>query len=94
MNNVCKNLLNRGFYLLEKTHTREFNHIKSRLPRRESEKKRHPLIRHYDILSSMETRISLLFLTFAKYMETNLCCFIPGKVNVLERVNIFIRYIT
>lgn len=28
----------------------------------------------------METRISILSMTYGKYMDLNLCCFIPGKV--------------
>ena len=40
----------------------------------------HPLARHGEILSAIETRISLLGMTFMKYVEHDLCCFIPGKV--------------
>ena len=40
----------------------------------------HPLARHCDVLTAIETRISLLSMTFMKYVELDLCCFIPGKV--------------
>lgn len=40
----------------------------------------HPLSHHVEILSSMEIRISILSMTYGKYMDLNLCCFIPGKV--------------
>ena len=40
----------------------------------------HPLAKHDEILSAIETRISLLSMTFMKYVEHSLCCFIPGKV--------------
>ena len=40
----------------------------------------HPLARHCDILTAIETRISLLGMTFMKFIELDLCCFIPGKV--------------
>jgi len=50
------------------------------LPRRESERRSHPLSRHCDILTAIETRISLLGMTFMKYVDMELCCFIPGKV--------------
>jgi hypothetical protein len=40
----------------------------------------HPLARHCDILTAIETRISLLGMTFMKYVDLDLCCFIPGKV--------------
>jgi F-box protein 28 len=56
---------------------REF---KSKLPRRESERRNHPLSRHCDILTAVETRISLLSMTFMKYVDVDMCCFIPGKV--------------
>jgi len=51
----------------------------------------HPLARHCDILTAIETRISLLGMTFVKYVELELCCFIPGKVideifNVLRTI--------
>ena len=33
-----------------------------------------------DILSGIETRLSLLSMTYTKYIETGAACFIPGKV--------------
>jgi len=54
--------------------------VKARLPRRESERRTHPLARHVDILGAIETRISLLSMTYSKYIDQGLCCFIPGKV--------------
>lgn len=48
--------------------------------RRESERRNHSLARHADILAAVETRLSLLNMTFMKYVDSNLCCFIPGKV--------------
>lgn len=49
--------------------------------RRESERRNHSLARHADILAAVETRLSLLNMTFMKYVDSNLCCFIPGKVS-------------
>ncbi|EFN80769.1 F-box only protein 28 [Harpegnathos saltator] len=77
---ICKKLLNRGFNLMEKYHAQCLRAVKSKLPRRESERRSHPLARHCDILTAIETRISMLSMTFSKYVETNVCCFIPGKV--------------
>ncbi|CAL4111686.1 unnamed protein product, partial [Meganyctiphanes norvegica] len=54
--------------------------VKSQLPRRESERRNHPLFRHCDILTAIETRLSLLNMTFTKYVDCSMCCFIPGKV--------------
>lgn len=56
--------------------------MKAKLPRRESERRNHPLARHVDILSAIETRLSLLSMTYSKYIDLGLCCFIPGKVIV------------
>ncbi|XP_053649894.1 uncharacterized protein pall isoform X2 [Cherax quadricarinatus] len=54
--------------------------VKSQLPRRESERRNHTLFRHCDILTAIETRLSLLNMTFIKYVDCHMCCFIPGKV--------------
>lgn len=73
-------MLSRGFVQVEKRHSAIYKKVKSRLPRRESERRSHPLARCCDVLSAIETRISMLNMTFMKYIENNLCCFIPGKV--------------
>lgn len=52
--------------------------------RRESERRNHSLARHADILAAVETRLSLLNMTFMKYVDSNLCCFIPGKVSSIS----------
>lgn len=54
--------------------------IKAQLPRRESERRNHPLSKHSDILTCIETRLSMLSMTYTKYMDLDLCCFIPGRV--------------
>ncbi|EZA56530.1 hypothetical protein DMN91_001741 [Ooceraea biroi] len=89
---ICKKLLNRGFNLMEKYHGQCLRAVKSKLPRRESERRSHPLARHCDILTAIETRISMLSMTFIKYVDLNVCCFIPGKViDEIFRVLRFIR---
>lgn len=50
------------------------------LPRRESERKLHPLVRHCDILSAVDTRLSMMNMTYKKYIDIDSTCFIPGKV--------------
>ncbi|XP_046676202.1 uncharacterized protein LOC124364630 isoform X1 [Homalodisca vitripennis] len=79
-NNICSDKLNKGFAQLEQFHTKCLKAVKSRLPRRESERKHHPLARHSDILMSVETRLSMLSMTYMKYIDARHCCFIPGKV--------------
>ena len=80
MNRICGSHLTRGFKLVEKYHSKCLKEIKSKLPRRESERKSHPLSRHCDILTAVETRLSLLSMTFLKFVDAEMCCFIPGKV--------------
>lgn len=79
-NTCCQRLLNQGFFRAERFHAQCLKAVKKQLPRRESERRTHPLARHCEILTSIETRLSLLSMTFMKYMDMNLCCFIPGKV--------------
>lgn len=71
-----------GFNKMMKRHARLLKAIKVQLPRRESERRNHPLGKHSDILACIETRMSMLSMTYTKYIEVNLCCFIPGKVRV------------
>lgn len=56
--------------------------------RRESERRNHSLARHADILAAVETRLSLLNMTFMKYVDSNLCCFIPGKVGLEKHASL------
>ncbi|XP_069624516.1 F-box only protein 28 isoform X2 [Ranitomeya imitator] len=88
----CQRILNQGFLRVERYHSLCQKQVKAQLPRRESERRNHSLARHADILAAVETRLSLLNMTFMKYVDSNLCCFIPGKVideiyNVLRYVN-------
>nr|XP_022900138.1 F-box only protein 28 [Onthophagus taurus] len=94
-NHVCGNLLSRGFIQVEKRHSTIYKRMKTMLPRRESERRSHPLARHCDILSAVETRISMLNMTFSRYIEAGLCCFYPGKVideivNVLNTIELLL----
>lgn len=79
-NDVGSKFLSRSFHQLEKRHAAIHKKFKSQLPRRESERKSHPLSRHCDILQAVETRMSMLNMTYNKFIENNLLCFIPGKV--------------
>lgn len=77
---ICQHILNCGFNKVVKQHSLSLKRIKALLPRRESERRTHCLARHADILTCLETRISMLSMTYSKYMDLNLCCFIPGRV--------------
>ncbi|KFM83175.1 F-box only protein 28, partial [Stegodyphus mimosarum] len=76
-NSVSQRVLNRGFHKAERYHAQCLRKVKTQLPRRESERRKHPLARHSDILTAVETRLSLLRMTFMKFVDLNLCCFIP-----------------
>ena len=69
MDAKCGSHLNRGFLNAEKYHTQLTKKFESKMPRRESERRNHPLIRHCDVLTAIETRISLLQMTFMKYVD-------------------------
>lgn len=79
-NEICMRMLNRGFMMIERRHAMALKNVKAQLPRRESERRYHHLSRHCDILTSIETRISMLNMTYSKFIDHGLCCFIPGKV--------------
>lgn len=80
-NATCSRILNRGYSLAERYHNRSLKAIKAKLPRRESERKNHPLSRQCDILTAVENRLSMLSMTYNKYIDAEQCCFIPGKVS-------------
>lgn len=67
---------------MEHFHSTVQKEVKAKLPRRESERRDHVYSRHADILSAIETRMSLLQITYAKYIESGYACFIPGKVGL------------
>ncbi|KAK9510660.1 hypothetical protein O3M35_005397 [Rhynocoris fuscipes] len=79
-NEIGSKMLNKGYYAADKYHSKTLKAIKAKLPRRESERRVHPLARQCDILIAIETRLSMLAMTFTKWMDAKLCCFIPGKV--------------
>nr|CAH8841468.1 unnamed protein product [Trichobilharzia regenti] len=54
--------------------------LRSLLPRRESERRSHLLNRHCEVLSAVETRISLLKMSIMLHEDKDRCCFFPGKV--------------
>lgn len=79
-NKICQGMLNIGLHRMMRRHASNLKRIKSQLPRRESERRNHALAKHADILTCIETRMSMLSMTYTKYIDLNLCCFIPGKI--------------
>ncbi|XP_046884768.1 F-box only protein 28 [Hypomesus transpacificus] len=91
MDMINQRMLNQGFLRVERYHSLCQRQVKAQLPRRESERRNHSLARHADILAAVETRLSLLNMTFMKYVDSNLCCFIPGKV--IDEIYRVLRYV-
>ena len=69
---IAKQQLNSGFRRLEQYHGRTMTKVKCQLPRRESERRTHQLSRHSDILTAIETRLSLLGMTYNKFIDLEL----------------------
>uniref|UniRef100_A0A4W5NHE1 F-box protein 28 n=1 Tax=Hucho hucho TaxID=62062 RepID=A0A4W5NHE1_9TELE len=91
MDMLNQRMLNQGFLKVERYHSLCQRQVKAQLPRRESERRNHSLARHADILAAVETRLSLLNMTFMKYVDSSLCCFIPGKV--IDEIYRVLRYV-
>ncbi|KAI6183187.1 F-box domain-containing protein [Aphelenchoides bicaudatus] len=70
--------------------------MKRRLPKKESQRKEHPLHRYSEIINQLETRHTLLSMTYKKYIDAQISCFIPGKVldlcfNVLNMIRNYVK---
>ncbi|KAI6195317.1 Collagen type IV alpha-3-binding protein [Aphelenchoides besseyi] len=88
--------LNEAFFRLGRDLNEFSIQLKKRLPRKESARKEHPLNRYYDVISAIETRYTMLAMTFKKYLDSQLCCFIPGRVldmcfQVLEMIRNYVN---
>ncbi|RCN43836.1 hypothetical protein ANCCAN_10164 [Ancylostoma caninum] len=80
MNTLCSYLLNRGFQQLGIDIDREKLRIKRELPRRESMRRSHRLSRLNDAYAGLDTRFSIMTMTYRKFIDMKASCFIPGKV--------------
>ena len=88
---------------MQRYHDLCLKEMKAKLPKRESERRIHPLAMNIDALNGMmhvhyscghiyylivffflviETRLSLLYMTYSKYVVLGCFCFIPGKVSL------------
>ncbi|VDM34520.1 unnamed protein product [Hydatigera taeniaeformis] len=91
-NAVAADLLKCEFCRLEQLVRDYRRELKMLLPRRESERRKHTLAGHADVLSAVETRLSLLGMTIMRYVDEGYCCFFPGKVlDELRRVYVVIK---
>nr|XP_039254904.1 F-box only protein 28-like [Styela clava] len=79
-NTLGGQVLNDGFRRVRLFHTQCLKEIKDELPRRESERRKHHLYPRHDVLQAIETRLSLLRMTYSRLISVGSICFIPGKV--------------
>jgi F-box protein 28 len=79
-NQVCGGILTSGLKIADELKSREWKRMRALLPRRESERRLHHLSRHLEVLSSLDTRMALLNMTYQRYIDGKFCPFIPGKV--------------
>lgn len=77
---ICVAALNMGFRGAERRLAKCMKRIKCQLPRRQSERTKHPLSRHCDILSHVETNIHKLKMTYMNFVDIDMRRFLPGKV--------------
>ena len=77
---VAGSCLTEGFKKVQIEHAKCLKKVKDVIPRRESERRKHKLYSKHDALQGLDTRLSLLKMTYNKYIASGQCCFIPGKV--------------
>ncbi|CAG0919756.1 unnamed protein product [Notodromas monacha] len=79
-NSVCGDILTAGLQKVSDRLESLLREIKHQLPKRESGRMNHPLAEHLRMLNVLDSRITFLKMTYRRFMEANLCPFIPGKV--------------
>uniref|UniRef100_A0A915A7F1 F-box domain-containing protein n=1 Tax=Parascaris univalens TaxID=6257 RepID=A0A915A7F1_PARUN len=72
--------LNASFFRLEGQIELVLGNVKKILPKEESQRRNHSLLRGNKICLAFEVYYSLLHFTFGKHIDDESCCFIAGKV--------------
>ncbi|OTF74725.1 hypothetical protein BLA29_002387 [Euroglyphus maynei] len=90
-NRVCSDMLNNEFNSLRNFTQQLFQTVKSQMPRRESARRKHALAREYDIIETLNMRLTLLQMTFSKHIKRKHCCFFPGEI--IDEVHRILNYI-
>lgn len=80
MDRVCSAILNSTFQKLQTQMLHRFHGIKSKMPRRESARRNHPLACESDIVETLHMRLTLLQMSFGKHIERKHICFFAGEV--------------
>lgn len=92
MDRICGLILNSTFQRLQSQMLHRFQNIKSKMPRRESARRNHPLACESDIVETLHMRLTLLQMSFGKHIERRHCCFFPGEVRQLNLLHNIIFY--
>lgn len=90
-NELCSSILNTTFQKFQSQMLKRFHSIKSKMPRRESARRNHPLARESDIIETLHMRLTLLQMTFGKHIERKHVCFFAGEI--LDEVTRIVSYI-
>lgn len=91
MDRICGSILNSTFQKLQTQMLHRFHNIKSKMPRRESARRNHPLACESDIIETLHMRLTLLQMSFGKHIERKHCCFFAGEI--LDEVYRILHYI-
>lgn len=91
MNIVCGSILSTTFNQLQSKIIARFQAIKSKMPRRESARRQHPLACESDIIEMLHMRLALLQMSFGKHIERQHCCFFAGEI--LDEIFRILHYI-
>lgn len=91
MDRTCGSILNSTFQKLQTQMLHRFHNIKSKMPRRESARRNHPLACESDIIETLHMRLTLLQMSFGKHIERKHCCFFAGEI--LDEVYRILHYI-
>lgn len=90
-NVVCSTMLNSTFQRLQNQMLNRFQIIKTKMPRRESARRQHPLACESDIVETLHMRLLLLRMAFGKHIERKHICFFAGEI--LDEVYKILHYI-
>jgi F-box protein 28 len=84
-------MLNSTFQRLQNQMLNRFQIIKTKMPRRESARRQHPLACESDIVETLHMRLLLLRMAFGKHIERKHICFFAGEI--LDEVYKILHYI-
>ncbi|XP_074661369.1 uncharacterized protein LOC141914024 [Tubulanus polymorphus] len=89
---VCEKLLNHNFFRLLNQTSHHYQTCRSQMPRRESSRIKHPLMKECEIVETIHLRLTMLNTTFKKHIDLKHCCFFPGAIlDEVKRLLIYVK---